>query len=125
MRKIYNILWWRCPPQHPIFFRVKHSHLTGEEQTACLKGAHYPLRRAAKDFASSTPKGKYRNHARLGIEDLEMKEYEILSDTGTCRKLVAKINRMAKEGWQAKSIGGLGAPTGISAVYVLMEREVT
>jgi hypothetical protein len=28
-------------------------------------------------------------------------------------------------GWQAKSIGGLGAPTGISAVYVLMEREVT
>jgi len=63
--------------------------------------------------------------ARLGIEDLEMKEYEILSDTGTCRKLVNKINRMAKEGWQAKSIGGLGAPTGISAVYVLMEREVT
>jgi hypothetical protein len=54
-----------------------------------------------------------------------MKEYEILSDTGTCRKLVAKINRMAKEGWQAKSIGGLGAPTGISGVYVLMEREVT
>jgi len=54
-----------------------------------------------------------------------MKEYEILSDTGTCRKLVAKINRMAKEGWEAKSIGGLGAPTGISAVYVLMEREVT
>jgi len=44
---------------------------------------------------------------------------------GTCRKLVAKINRMAKGGWQAKSIGGLGAPTGISAVYVLMEREAT
>jgi len=59
------------------------------------------------------------------MEDLEVKEYEILSDTGTCRKLVAKINRMAKEGWQAKSIGGLGAPTGISAVYVLLEREVT
>jgi len=54
-----------------------------------------------------------------------MKEYEILSDTGACRKLVARINRMAKEGWQAKSIGGLGAPTGISAVYVLSERELT
>ena len=26
-----------------------------------------------------------------------MKEYEILSDTGTCRKLVAQINRMAEE----------------------------
>jgi hypothetical protein len=53
-----------------------------------------------------------------------VKEYEILSDTGTCRKLVAEINRMAEEGWEAKSIGGLGAPTGISGVYVLMEREV-
>jgi hypothetical protein len=53
-----------------------------------------------------------------------MKEYEILSDTGFCRNLVAKINRMAKERWQAKSIGGLGSPTGISGVYVLMEREV-
>jgi len=54
-----------------------------------------------------------------------MKEYEILFDTGSCRKLVAQINRMAKEGWQAKSIGGLGAPTGVSGVYVLMEREFT
>jgi hypothetical protein len=54
-----------------------------------------------------------------------MKEYEILFDTGSCRKLVAQLNRMAKEGWQAKSIGGLGAPTGVSGVYVLMEREVT
>jgi len=54
-----------------------------------------------------------------------MKEYEILFDTGSCRNLVAKINRMAKEGWEAKSIGGLGAPTGISGVYVLMEREVS
>ena len=54
-----------------------------------------------------------------------MKEYEILFDTGSCRKLVAQINRMAKEGWQAKSIGGLGAPTGVSGVYVLMEREAT
>ena len=55
-----------------------------------------------------------------------MKEYEILYDTGTCRKLVAKINRIAKEGWEAKSIGGLGNPaSGITAVYVLMEREVT
>ena len=54
-----------------------------------------------------------------------MKEYEILFDTGSCRKLVAQINRMAKEGWQAKSIGALGAPTGVSGVYVLMEREIT
>ncbi len=53
-----------------------------------------------------------------------MKEYEILFDTGSCRKLVAQINQMAKEGWQAKSLGGLGAPTGISGVYVLMEREI-
>ena len=53
-----------------------------------------------------------------------MKEYEIVSDTGYCRNLVAKINQMAKEGWEAKSIGGLGSPTGISGVYVLMEREV-
>ena len=54
-----------------------------------------------------------------------MKEYEILFDTGMARKLVAQINRMAKEGWQAKSVGGLGAPTGIQGVYVLMEREVS
>ncbi|MDH5362318.1 MAG: hypothetical protein OEW84_03285 [Aigarchaeota archaeon] len=54
-----------------------------------------------------------------------MKEYEILFDTGQTRKLVAQINRMAKKGWQAKSIGGLGAPTGIQSVYVLMEREVS
>jgi hypothetical protein len=53
-----------------------------------------------------------------------MKEYELLFDTGTCRKLVAQINRMAKEGWEAKSIGGLGAPTSVSGVYVLMEREI-
>ena len=38
-----------------------------------------------------------------------MKEYEILYDTGEARKLVTQINRMAKEGWQAKSIGALGA----------------
>jgi len=55
-----------------------------------------------------------------------MKEYEILYDTGTCRKLVAKINAMAKEGWKAKSIGSLGNPAaGITAAYVLMERETT
>ena len=54
-----------------------------------------------------------------------MKEYEILCDTGSCWNLVARINRMAKESWQAKSIGGLGAPAGISGVYVLMEREIT
>ena len=53
-----------------------------------------------------------------------MKEYEILFDRGTCRKLVTKINQMAKEGWKAKSIGGLGAPTGISGAYVLLEREI-
>lgn len=53
-----------------------------------------------------------------------MKEYEILYDTGEARNLVVQINRMAKEGWQAKSIGALGAPTGIRAVYVLMEREI-
>jgi hypothetical protein len=58
-------------------------------------------------------------------EGADLKEYEILYDTGTCRKLVVKINRMAKDGWKAKSIGGLGAPTGISAVYVLMERDTT
>ena len=52
-----------------------------------------------------------------------MKEYEILYDTGSCRNLVAQINRWAKEGWQAKSIGGLGNPGGLTAVYVLMERE--
>jgi hypothetical protein len=51
-------------------------------------------------------------------------KYEILYDTGEGRKLVAQINRMTKEGRQAKSIGALGAPTGIRAVYVLMEREV-
>ena len=78
-----------------------------------------------EDFASFPQKINIGIIARIGIEGFKMKEYEILSDTGTCRKLVAKINRMAKEGWQAKSIGGLGAPTGISAVYVLMEREVT
>lgn len=61
---------------------------------------------------------------KLGLEVVGMKEYEILYDTGEARKLVVQINRMAKEGWQAKSIGALGAPTGIRAVYVLMEREI-
>jgi len=51
---------------------------------------------------------------------MEMKEYEILSDSGTCRKLVAKLNSMAKEGWQTISIGA-----GVAGVYVLIEREVT
>ena len=54
---------------------------------------------------------------------IKMKEYEILYDTGSARNLVDQINRMAKEGWQAKSIGGLGEPAGIRAVYVFMERE--
>jgi hypothetical protein len=49
-----------------------------------------------------------------------MKEYEILSDSGTCRKLVAKINELAKKGWQTKSIGA-----GVAGVYVLIEREIT
>jgi len=49
-----------------------------------------------------------------------MKEYEILYDTGSARKLVDQINRMAKEGWQAKSIGALATPLGVRAVYVLM-----
>jgi len=52
---------------------------------------------------------------------VEMKEYDILLDTGTARKLVEQINRMAKEGWQAKSIG-LGALD--RSICVLMEREV-
>jgi len=55
---------------------------------------------------------------------IEIKEYEILYDTGDARNLVAQINRMAKEGWKAKSIGGLGNPAGLHALYVLMEREV-
>jgi hypothetical protein len=54
---------------------------------------------------------------------IRMKEYEILYDTGAARKLVEQINRLAKDGWIAKSIGALGAPTGVRAVYVLMERE--
>ena len=49
-----------------------------------------------------------------------MKEYEILYDTGSCRKLVTKINRWAKEGWQTTSIGA-----GVAGVYVLIEREGT
>lgn len=52
-----------------------------------------------------------------------MKEYEILYDTGSVRNLVEQINLMAKEGWTAKSVGGLGEPLGIHGVYVLMERE--
>jgi hypothetical protein len=71
-----------------------------------------------------TAKTIYETIARLSPEVIAMKEYEILYDTGEARKLVAQINRMAKEGWQARSIGALGAPTGIRAVYVLMEREV-
>jgi len=59
------------------------------------------------------------------LEVIEIKEYEILYDTGEARKLAAQINRMAREGWQAKSIGALGAPNGVRAVYVLMEREVS
>jgi len=39
------------------------------------------------------------------------------------KRALDQINRMAKEGWIAKSIGALGAPTGVRAVYVLMERE--
>ena len=68
---------------------------------------------------------RIRNQGKTQPEVIETKEYEILFDTGKVRNLVAQINKMAKEGWQAKSIGGLGAPTGVSAVYVLMEREVS
>jgi hypothetical protein len=74
---------------------------------------------------SCAAKSRYETIARLNLEVIGMKGYEILYDTGEARKPVAKINRMAKEGWQAKSIGALGAPTGIRAVYVLMEREVS
>jgi hypothetical protein len=72
-----------------------------------------------------TPKSRYENIATLSLEVIGMKEYEILYDTGEARNLVVQINRMAKEGWQAKSIGALGAPTGIRAVYVLMEHEAS
>jgi hypothetical protein len=72
-----------------------------------------------------TAKSRYETIAILSLEVIGLKEYEILYDTGEARKLVAQINRWAKEGWQAKSIGALGAPTGIRAVYVLMEREVS
>lgn len=50
--------------------------------------------------------------------NFELKEYEILFDTGKCRELVAQINSMVREGWQAKSIGN-----GINGTCVLMERE--
>ena len=52
-----------------------------------------------------------------------MKEYEILFDTGEARNLVAEMNRMAMEGWEARSIGAIGAVAGFRGVYVLMERE--
>ncbi len=76
--------------------------------------------------SKSLPKGTQISIVchKLGLEVVGMKEYEILYDTGEARNLVVQINRMAKEGWQAKSIGALGAPTGIRAVYVLMEREI-
>ncbi len=38
----------------------------------------------------------YEVIARLSLEMIEMKEYEILYDTGEARNLVAQINRMAK-----------------------------
>ncbi len=37
--------------------------------------------------------------------------------------LVAEVNRMAMDGWQAKSIGAIGAVAEFRGVYVLMERE--
>ncbi len=46
----------------------------------------------------------YEVIARLSLEMIEMREYEILYDTGEARNLVAQINRMANEGWQAKSM---------------------
>ena len=74
-------------------------------------------------FLGNTIYGKLWSTRILVV--VEIKEYEILYDTGEARKLVTQINRMAKEGWQAKSIGTLAAPTGVRAVYVLMEREVS
>jgi|TARA_Y100000031_G_C8128399_1_gene341665 hypothetical protein len=59
----------------------------------------------------------------LVIDD--MNEYEILYYTGETRNLLVKVNQMAKEGWAAKSIGGLGDPFGVHAVYVPMEREIS
>ena len=53
-----------------------------------------------------------------------MREYKILVDTGEARKLVDKINRMRKDGWSVDSISGMGIPTGVHGVYVLMVREV-
>ena len=52
-----------------------------------------------------------------------MKQYEILYDTGEARNLVVEMNRMAGAGWEAKSIGAIGAVAGFRGVYVLMERE--
>jgi len=77
------------------FFRVKHSHLIEEEQTAWLKSVHHPFIEQPKILYHPLQKADIGIIARLRMEDLEMKEYEILSDTGSCRKLVAKINRMA------------------------------
>ncbi len=51
-----------------------------------------------------------------------MKSSTTLARLGT---LLHRSIAWQKEGWQAKSIGALGAPTGVRAVYVLMEREVS
>lgn len=55
---------------------------------------------------------------------IEMKEYEILFDTGEARTLVEKVNHMTMEGWSVESISGMGFPTGIHGVYALMVRDV-
>lgn len=52
-----------------------------------------------------------------------MKEYEILCDAGEARKLVEETNRLAKEGWLAKAMGGTGDAFRSHSVYVLMERS--
>ena len=79
----------------------------------------------AQTQTHSTAKSRYETIAILSLEVIGMKEYEILYDTGEARKLVLQLNRTAREGWQPISIGALGAPTGVRAVYVLMEREVS
>ncbi len=53
-----------------------------------------------------------------------MREYKILFDTGEARNLENKINHMTKKRWSVDSISGIGFPTGIHGIYVLMVREV-
>jgi hypothetical protein len=65
----YNIPQWRYLPQTPLF--------------SCNG-------RVGEDLTLSTTKANIRVIAKSCIGDLEMREYDILLGTGTCRKLVAK-----------------------------------